>query len=70
MPSTVAIFMVHPSDVAMAVSIVHECSETCQFVVADTQRRLERETVVQRKLEYRHDYENTLYYLNVYQRVR
>ena len=45
------------SDVITAVSIVHQCSKTCKFLSHQVPLVVERETVLQTSLIYKHDQE-------------
>ena len=64
---TRTIFAVKTKAVKRAVSIVHECTTTCQFVTKMCPRKIEREQVLFSRLEYEHDYaQNYMYCLNIY----
>ena len=39
------IFVAKPSEILKAVSVVHECGETCRFVNKETPRNVERENI-------------------------
>lgn len=52
--------------VKKAVSVVHECTETCCFVNTVQHRNVEREQISQSNLVYKHDFHNCMYSLNVY----
>ena len=62
------IFVTRSSLVLKAVSVVHECSQTCHFMSADFPRNIEREQVtISSRIEYKHDYSgNLMYSLNIY----
>lgn len=61
------IFFSETEDVVKAVSMVHQCDSSCQFVTKSYSRNVERETILASRLEYVHDYCNNLKYsLNVY----
>ena len=49
-----------------AVSIVHECTTTCTFVISTTQKKIEHEVITVSKTTYRHDWSNKLYCENIY----
>lgn len=63
---TNSVLAIVPSMVRMAVSIVHECTDTCIFVRCQRTRRLEREDVSTNSLVFRHDLCNAMYCLNTY----
>lgn len=63
---TRTIFTVKSSAILNAVSVVHECGSTCKFVIKQWPGRIEREQYLSSRIEYEHDYGNSLYYLNVY----
>lgn len=63
---THVVLMVKPSEIARTVSVAHECGSGCEFTVMQTQRRVERDSIPQQKLEYKHDTSNLLYCLNIY----
>ena len=61
------ILAVRSSSILKAVSMVHECSNTCQFVTVPFPSNIERERVSMSRLQYKHDYsENNMYCLNIY----
>ena len=61
------IFTTTSSDIVKAVSIVHECTETCQFIDTDCSQQVEREDITMTRLEYKHDFTgNFMFCLNVY----
>lgn len=57
---------VQSSCIISSVSFFHECSPSCTFTRTDSYCQIERETVSTHKLVYRHDYNNSLYFLNIY----
>ena len=62
-----SVFTTRASSVFKRVSIVHECSGTCQFVSKAVPRNIERERVSVARIEYEHDFSSNLVYcLNVY----
>lgn len=65
---THSVFTVKSSAILKAVSVVHACGNSCQFVMKQRTRRIEREDLhLSSRLEYDHDYAgNYMYYLNVY----
>ncbi len=54
------------SNVLRAVSVVHQCGESCTFENMACTTRTEREQVSCNKLTYIHDFNNNMYCLNVY----
>ena len=64
---TDTIFIVKTSAVLNAVSVVHKCESSCQFVSRLCPRNVERENISTYRLEYEHDYcGNYNYCLNVF----
>lgn len=64
---TRTIFTTLTKNIRRAVSIVHQCTSSCQFVVKGWPRALERETVCSSRMEYEHDFTNNfMYSLNIY----
>ena len=61
------IFTTRALEVLKAVSVVHECGETCRFVDKETPRNVERENISLSRLEYEHDFSsNLMYCLNIF----
>ena len=61
------IFTAKPSEILKAVSVVHECGETCRFVNKETPRNVERENISLARVEYEHDFStNFMYCLNIF----
>ena len=60
------IFSADCSQIKQAVSIVHECSDSCTFDWGSSCRRIEREASGEKALVYTHDWTNMLCCLNVY----
>ena len=61
------IFCTPSSNVRRAVSLVHECSDSCAFLETTAVDNVEREEVsIQSKLLFKHDWQNYLYCYNVY----
>ena len=61
------IFTTAASTVIKAVSMAHECTETCHFDTTEVPRNVERESFSASRLEYIHDFTgNLMYCLNVY----
>ena len=61
------IFTVYSTSIKKAVSIVHNCTDTCQFIDMECPRHVEREDVTIKRLEYKHDFfGNPMFCLNVY----
>ena len=54
------------SSILSSVSFFHECSSSCTFSRIPSDSQIERETVTTHKLLYIHDYQCSLYSLNVY----
>ena len=56
---TKSVVPISPELIFEAVSIVHECGETCKFT-DETTRTVQRETIVENKqrLSYKHDFNN------------
>ena len=57
---------VSSSSIFSSVSFVHECSSSCTFSRTHSDSQIERETVTTHKPLYLHDYQCSLYSLNVY----
>ena len=49
-----------------AVSLVHDCTDTCTFEERDSSRRIERKFTNEKALHFKHDSCNIMYCLNVY----
>jgi len=60
------IFSTRTSSVLEAISVVHECTATCQFVTMQVPQNMERESRYISRLEYKHDFTNLMYCLNSY----
>ena len=60
------VFTTSSDSILKAVSIVHDCSNTCVFQESASVQTMERERVVCNQLEYHHDWTNRLYCFNVY----
>ena len=61
------IFTVNSTGIKKAVSVVHNCTDTCRFIDMECSRHVEREDVTIKRLEYKHDYsENLMFCLNIY----
>lgn len=58
--------VLHSSSVLRAVSIVHQCTNTCTFNRRKALRTVERESIEQESLTYSHDVKNMMYCLNIY----
>ena len=52
--------------ISHAVSVIHECTSTCNFVSTTVTSTVEHEQVASTALTYMHDYSNKNYCLNVY----
>lgn len=65
MPSFSLINTAH-IDSESAVSIMHECTDSCKFVDLCTTRTVERENVTTNTLKFEHDYNNSMHCLNIY----
>ncbi|KAL5509673.1 hypothetical protein EMCRGX_G005076 [Ephydatia muelleri] len=63
---TKRIFSADCSQIKQAVSIVHECSDSCTFDWGSSSRRIEREASGEKALVNTHDWTNMLCCLNVY----
>ena len=63
--STTVVF-VHSTAISTAISVMHQCSDTCSFVRTSCFENRERESVSTNKLVFQHDWSNNLYCLNVY----
>ena len=63
---TKSIFSADCSQIKQAVSIVHECSDSCTFDWGSSSRRIEREASGEKALVNTHDWTNMLCCLNVY----
>ena len=61
------IFTTKSSAIVNAVSIIHECGDTCKFVTKQWPKNIEREKLyLSSQIEYEHDFGNSMYYLNIY----
>ena len=61
------VFTVKATEVLKDVSVVHECTESCQFVERAVPRNVEREDVSVSRLEFEHDFDsNIMYCLNIF----
>ena len=62
------LFTVRATDILQAVSMVHECTRTCQFTTMAVPRMVERELhSATARTEFKHDYAgNMMYCLNLY----
>ena len=60
------IFTVDCNQVKRAVSLVHDCTDTCTFEERDSSRRIERKLTNEKALHFKHDWCNMMYCLNVY----
>lgn len=61
------IFTVNSTGIKKAVSVVHNCTDTCRFIDVNCFRHVEREDVTIKRLEYKHDYSgNLMFCLNIY----
>lgn len=54
------------SSIISSVSFFHECSSSCTFSHTNSVSLVERETVTTHKRMYLHDYQCSLYFLNLY----
>lgn len=64
---TCDVFIRKPSHIKKAVSVIHECGDSCKFVSVECARSVERETVTSKRIEFKHDVcTNTMYCLNIY----
>ena len=63
---TKAVFSTPESNIRRAVSVVHECTASCHMQEEWTSRNIERENIICNRLEFKHDYTNTMYSYNVY----
>lgn len=59
--------VIRSTDVNCAVSIVHHCTAACSFVNGQGTRVVEGQTITETALQYKHNYKNNTYCLNVYQ---
>ena len=61
------IFTMNSMGIKKAVSVVHNCTDTCRFIDMDCPRHVERQDVTIKRLEYKHDFSgNLMFCLNVY----
>ncbi len=61
------VFATRSSSVMKAVSVVHDCSDTCQFKNKEVPRNIERKPVSTSRTEFEHDFiGNSMYCLNIY----
>ena len=58
------IFTTKTSEVLKGVSVIHQCTETCQFIDKECGRNVEREDICLSRLEYQHDFSGKLYVLS------
>ncbi len=63
---TRTVITVYAFNIIKAISIVHECTESCCFVNSVRHRNVEREQISVSSLVYEHDFSNYLYCLNIY----
>ena len=64
---THTIFTVKSLEIVKAVSVIHECTESCQFIDKESARSVEREDVTFSRIEFQHDFiGNNMFCLNVY----
>ena len=65
---TKSVVPISPELIFEAVSVVHECGESCKFTEDETTCTVERETIVENKqlLSYKHDFSNDFYVLNIF----
>ena len=56
---------VSPSQILCPVSVVHECTETCEFREVLSSRTVEREQIQAIKTEFFHDWNNDMFCLNI-----
>jgi len=55
------------NSILQSVSIIHECTSSCMLKRVNTASQVEREVVVEQKLQFEHDYcNNNLYSCNMY----
>ncbi len=57
------IFILESVAIGNAVSIIHECSNSCKFVSQQCPRNIEREQCLTSQIEFQHDYSNSMYFL-------
>ena len=60
------LFSARATSIHKAVSMVHECTATCQFLTIAVPRMVEREFHSTPRLEYKHDFIGNLMYCNLY----
>ncbi len=56
------IFILESFAIGNAVSIIHECSNSCKFVSKQWPRNIEREQCLTSQIEFQHDYSNSMYF--------
>ena len=61
------VFTVKTTEILRDIFVVHECTESCQFVEKAVSQNVEREDVSVCRLEFQHDFDsNIMYCLNIY----
>ena len=63
---TKAVFSTPGSNIRRAVSVIHECTASYYMQEERTSRNIERESITCNRLEFKHDYTNTMYSYNVF----
>ena len=62
---THCIFTLRPQELVKAVSIIHKCTESCQFTDKEGIRNVEREDVTFPGIEFKHNFiDNNMFCLN------
>lgn len=63
---TNVLYCIPSNTVSQAVSVVHECTNSCTFVKTSVIRNVEHEAVESSDIIFKHDFCNKMYCLNVY----
>lgn len=58
--------VIRSRNIIRAVSIVHQCTNTCSFTATLMTKTVEREDVNSQNVQYKHDRSNNMYCLNIY----
>lgn len=60
------IILIKSTNIITDVSVIHHCTDDCEFIQTSEELIVEREKVQAPQLTLKHDYSNNIYYLNIY----
>lgn len=60
------VYLIESISIHYAVSVVHECNNSCTYVTSSVTTVIERETITKSVLSFKHDPSNRMYCLNIY----